>query len=117
MKNSTLIVGAALLYWVHRRQLAARVSVYTPMDWYEYAPVNGTDFGGDMWQRLSSGDIFTNGYHGVPDGNPLIAAAPTGYYVDPTNPGGSTLSTNNETPFAAQVIPGAVGAARNWWGN
>jgi len=113
MKTSTLILGGVALWWLHRRQLAAQVA--TPNSWYEFAPVNGSDFGGDMWQRLSGGDLFPTGYHGAPDGNPLIAAAPVGYYVDPTNAGGYTLSSNTSSPYTARVVPNAVGAARAWY--
>lgn len=107
MNKETMGIAAALvglLWWRSRSKPAqASATAPAPTGWLEHAPVDPSNWFGDMQQRLNGGDLFGSGAaHPVVTGNPVTQDMPTGYYVDKTNAGGSLLNAN--------VAPDAYGA-------
>jgi len=103
MKAMYLMLGGLALYAVTRRKPQASDTQPEALGWYTYAPRNPSDWFGDQWQRLSSGDLFPQGANDAPGGGVFTNGAPTGNYIDPTNRGGSKLSTDPNAPYQATV--------------
>src|SRR5438445_6027214 len=98
MNLKTIGIAAAvvgLLWWKRRQPAQASATAPAPTGWLEHAPVDPSNWFGDMQQRLNGGDLFGSGAaHPVAGANPATQNVPTGYYVDPTNAGGALLNAN-----------------------
>ena len=107
MNRTTMYLAAGLvglLWWQRRQPPRASATAPAQAGWMEHAPNDPSNWYGDMWQRLQSGDLFgkVDAVHPVPTANPATQNTPVGYYVDPTNASGSFLNAN--------VAPNAYGA-------
>lgn len=96
-------VGAALglWYWLRHRKPQASAVQPAQTGWLEHAPLNPTSWFGDQWQALNGGNIAPA--NPVPGNSAVAAGAPMGYYVDPTNQGGTLLSANASGAYQASV--------------
>ncbi|WP_431068107.1 hypothetical protein [Ralstonia holmesii] len=105
MKTMYLVLGGLALWAVSRRR-APEASETMPAanGWYTYAPKEPSDWYGDMWQRLSGGDLFPQGHNDAPGGGMFMNGAPVGNYIDPTNAGGTTLATDPNAPYQALPV-------------